>query len=792
MKYIYAIIAFLLVIAVTVSSISRQSGHSNMICEFTLEADINAESGRIIKAQPFVLVTRHQYTPDHHNTATFFPSAEHEYNDGKYRGGGALKIIDFRTGKVETLLETQEGVIRDPEIHFDAKRIIFSMRKNFDDSYHLYEMNIDGKRLRQLTFMQDVDDLDPFYLADDHIAFSSTREPKYCGCNRHIMANLYRMEPDGSNIYQISKNLLFDGHGVLMPDGRILYDRWEYVDRNFGDAQSLWTVNPDGTNHALYWGNNTPSPGGVIDARIVPGTNQAICVFGSCHDRPWGAIALIDRRIGMDGRQPVVKIWPESAMEQVWDSEASPYYGIDNMAGISRKYEDPFPLNDKYFICSGQIDGDRERTGLYLLDVYGNETLIYSEEGTGCFDPIPITARKRPPVIPSRRNLQDSTGFFYVQDVYQGTHMKGVNRGDVKFLRIIETPEKRFWTMVGWDGQGVILPTMNWHDFNSKKILGTVPVNDDGSAYFEVPSEKFVYFQLLDKDGMMIQSMRSGAMLQPGELNGCTGCHEDRRLTSSREKRGVISAVTGKPSIPKPWHGKTADFSYREEVQPVFDRYCIQCHQPETKAGQKLNLTGGSAHVFNPSYAALWTTEYIRPIGAGPAHTLPARSWGSAASQMISLLKEGHSGVKMDSLSLDILITWIDLNAPYYPSYATSYPENPFGRSPLTNDECKKLRELTGVNTLSRENASTGSVNFDEPEKSAALAGLKKGSNEYEAALQIICQGRERMLANGTNDLLGFTYCTIDQWREDKYQARREIEKENRLSILSGGKRYDK
>ena len=751
-------------------------------------------SNPLLKAQPFVFVTRHQYAPDHHNTATFFPSAKDEYNDGKYQGGGALKIIDFKTGDVKTLLATDEGVIRDPEMHFDAEKIIFSMRKNYGDSYHIYEINIDGQGLKQLTFMKDVDDLDPFYLADDHIAFTSTREPKYCMCNRHIMGNLYRMEPDGSNIYQISKNPLFDGHGTLMPDGRILYDRWEYVDRNFGDAQSLWTSNPDGTNHALYWGNNTPSPGGTIDPRVIPGTNNVVCVFGSCHDRPWGAVAVIDRRIGMDGPKPVVKIWPESAMKFVWESEPSPYYGIDNMTGIEQKYEDPFPLSEKYFICSGQIRErrSRERMGLYLLDIFGNKLVIHSEEVLGCYDPIPVMTQKRPAVIPTRRNFTDTTGTFYVQDVYKGTHMEGVKRGDVKFLRIVETPEKRFWTMQGWNGQGVILPSMNWHDFNNKKILGIVPVNEDGSAYFTVPAEKFVYFQLLDKDGMMIQSMRSGTMVQPGEQSGCMGCHEDRRGAASWEKQRMAAAMTQKPAIPEPWHGKNKEFSYREEVQPVFDRYCIQCHQPEKKAGQKLNLTGGTGQVFNTAYAELWIKQYIKPIGAGPAHTMAARSWGSNASRMIELIKEEHGDVKMDGESFDKLVTWIDLNAPYYPSYATSYPDNPFGRSPLTFDETKRLEELTEVKITS-DLLAASSINFDEPEKSMALKGLdKKDPKKYKEAIQIITLGKERLAETGINDLDGFEYCSIDQWREEKYNERRQIEEENRQSVLAGTKRYDK
>ncbi|MDR3246264.1 MAG: hypothetical protein LBT50_07510 [Prevotellaceae bacterium] len=746
-------------------------------------------SNPLLKSQPFVFVTRRQYAGEHHNTATFFPSAKNEHNDGKFNPGGALKLIDFPTGRVTTLLNAEEGVIRDPEVHFDAKKILFSMRRNFEDSYHLYEINTDGTGLRQLTYMNNVDDLDPFYLADDHIAFTSTREPKYCMCNKHIMANLYRMEPDGSNIYQISKNPLFDGHGSLTPDGRILYDRWEYVDRNFGDAQSLWTSNPDGTNHALYWGNNTPSPGAVIDARIIPGTTgKVVCVFGSCHDRPWGAIAVVDRRIGMDGAKPVDHIWPESAMQYVWESDYSPYYGIDNMGRIEQKFEDPYPLNDKYFICAGQIKDDRERTGLYLLDIYGNELLLY-EDSLGCYDPAPVATRQRPPVIPSRRNLTDSVGFFYVQDVYEGTHMEGVKRGEVKYLRVIETPEKRFWTRQGWSGQGVILPAMNWHDFNNKKILGTVPVDEDGSAYFEVPSEKFVFFQLLDKDGMMIQSMRSGTMVQPGEQNGCIGCHDDRRATASREKHRTAFAFAGKPHRPEPWQGKTDEFSYREEVQPVFDRLCLQCHQPGAKAGKTLDLSGGTAQVFNTSYSELWRKQYISAIGAGPAQTMPARSWGASASKLITVLKNGHAGIQIDSLSMDKLITWIDLNAPYYPSYATSYPDNPFGRSPLTRKETNRLKELTGINITLPEAASYA-INFDEPAKSQALKDLKD-VKKYEEAIQIISAGSERIRQSGVNDLAGFKSCPVDQWREEKYLAHRNIEQENRKSILAGEKRFD-
>ena len=763
----------------------------------------------LVSEYPIVFVVRKQYRSHYHAVDMMFSSDEYNWDRRRmhreqFTGGGALKTIDLKTGKVTTLVEVPKGVARDPDVYFDGKAIVFAMRNDKLDDYKIHEIAVNAEggpagKPKQLTFAKCVADIDPIYLPDDTIVFASTREPKYNMCSRDIAANLFRMDRDGANIHQITRNTLFDNHASLMPDGRILYARWEYVDRNFGDAHSLWTVNPDGTNQAVYWGNNTAVPGAVFNAHVIPGTDRAVCIFGPHHDRLWGALGIFDRRLGIDGRKPVLRTWPARVLGTFRTGGG---FACDTIARERPKYEDPCPLADpqtnagagKYFLCSRSIRG--EQMGLFAIDIFGNELLLHTE-GPGCYDPIPLRPRKRPPIIPSRRDFKGNQGYLLLQDVYVGTHMKGVKRGSVKYLRVVESPPKKHWSGGSWGGQGYEAPGMNFHSFENKRILGAVPVEADGSAYFAVPSETFIYFQALDENGMMVQSMRSGTVVQSGERTGCVGCHEDRLSAPPAAGKAPL-AMRRKPSRLTGWYGPPRLFNYAAEVQPVFDKHCVKCHDFDKKAGKRLILAGDRNPFFNASYLDLWSKRIIRCVGGGPAEIRPAYSWGSHASLLTKVVRnrhEKHEKLKLTGEERSRIITWMDINGVYYPDYTCAYPDSCSGRSPLDNKQLGRLRQLTGVNFFGAKSHGGNRgprISFNRPELSPCLKRFKDRSDpKYAEALAIIRAGAKMLKKRPRVDMPGFVPCEADRKRDKKYAVRLRAEQRSRRAIRTGAKAYD-
>ncbi|MDR1964828.1 MAG: hypothetical protein LBQ50_13730 [Planctomycetaceae bacterium] len=806
--------------------------------EAAKKAEIEAaRKNPLLNEHPILYVAREQYRSDHHNTATIFQKGE--INEKSFRGGSSLRLWNPKDDSVQILLEVPEGIVRDPCLSFDATKLLVSIRRNSHDDYHIYELNgkwnvkgssplvvkpetnLDGTGLKQLTFLSGVSDIDPLYLPTGEIVFSSTREPKYCMCNRHIMANLYKMNGDGSNIRQIGKNTLFEGHAALTPDGRIIYDRWEYVDRNFGDAQGLWITTTDGFNHAIFWGNNTASPGGVIDAKIVPGSSSIfVAIFGACHDRPWGAVALVDRQKGIDGKQAVLQTWPPSAIDLVDEGGYETFtevFQYDKFRNVQPKFEDPFPLSADWFLASG-MTGQGEKTGIYLLGRDGTMQLVHKDNDvSGCFDPTPLAPTVPPPVNTQEADLTQSTGNFYVTNIYEGFGMKNVQKGSVKFLRVIESPEKKTWSPKGWsNGHGEQAPGMNWYEFINKRVLGTVPVEEDGSVHFSVPADTFLYFQLLDEQGRMIQTMRSGVIIRPGETNGCVGCHEDR-LATFPPLPNTPKALTKPPQPMNGWYGSPRLFSYVKEVQePVFDQYCVSCHDygKIEQNPTKPNLAGDLNTIFNTSYVELYKKELIKVVGAGPHVKLKPYTWGSTQSKLADVLLKGHPNPAIDAKrkelglyidrqtnpeAVDRVLTWIDINAPYYPTYLTSFPNNRFGRCPLSDDQLNRLATICGYKNNFRSGGSDGqtdldwAVSFTRPELSRCLAKLAKDSPEYKEALSIIVSGKNSLAATPRGeDPNTVPIPQRDAKQQAKYDFLRNIEQQMRKAIINKEKLFDK
>ena len=757
---------------------------------------LSDKARKMLAGKQILYVERHQYASDHHNTATIFQYGE--INQNSFSQGGAIKIYDVDSGKTRTLINTDTGNLRDPEISFDGKRVIFSMRMNKEDDYHIYEIGIDGSNLKQLTSAKGVSDIDPLYLPDGGIVFTSTRQPKYCMCNRHIMGNLFRMESDGANITQIGVSTLFEGHSTMLNDGRILYDRWEYVDRNFGDAQGLWTVNPDGTKHSIYYGNNTASPGAVIDGRQIPGTDLVLCIFSSCHDRPWGSLAIIDRKKGVDGKEPVVKIYPEEALNLVANGDLDTFKWVQSF-----RYEDPFPMNKEWFLVSRTLYKYPEwnnqacgyKQGIFLVGMDGSEELLIEGERS-VFDPHIVESSAKPVTLPMMRNFTSDKGQFYVVNVYEGTHMQGIEKGVAKWLRVIESPEKRSWTHGGWSGQGEQAPALNWHSFENKQILGEVPIEEDGSVNFMVPAGKHVYFQLLDKDKKMIQSMRSGVSLMPGEVNGCVGCHEDRiSILMPTPKRPI--ALTKKPVELEKFMGmEPFKFSFMEHVQPIMDRRCVKCHDFDKKNRQKVVLAKDMNQFFNAAYINLYVNKVVGLIGGGSADIQQPYSWGSHNSRLSQIIEGDHHGVKLTQKEKEWLYAWMDLNGVYYPVYESAFDNTLSGRSPLTYAEIDCLSELTGVNLRSLNTHTRtlqAQISFDRPAESPILDGIRNDKSKYDVALALIELGSERLKNTPRGDIeRDLVPCQRHEAMLKKYDERIQNHKEVNNAISSGGKIYDR
>ena len=559
-----------------------------------------------------------------------------------YGNGGRLCRLDLRTGAVRSILEDKEGAVRDPVVHYDARKILFSYRPGGSPHYHLYEINMDGGGLRQLTDGP-YDDIEPCYLPDDRIVFVSSRCKRWVNCWMTKVAVLHRCEADGSDIRDISANLEHDNTPWPLPDGRVLYQRWEYVDRSQVDYHHLWTVNPDGAAPMVYYGNQHPGTV-MIDAKPIPGSHKVVAVFspGHGHREHDGRITVVDPRGGPDNRdfaQPI---------------------------SLDATYRDPWAFSEDLFLAV-------RRTQIVLMDERGQTQELYRlgkddlAAGFEVHEPRPMIARPRERIIPDRVDLRCATGTLMLTDIYNGRNMEGLKRGEIKKLLVLESLPKPINFTGGMD------PLTYGGSFTLERVLGTVPVEPDGSASLELPASRALFFVALDQHDLAVKRMQSFVSVQPGEVTGCFGCHEQR--TQTVLPRGNMAAMLRAPSRIEPAADCPEVFDFPRDIQPILDRLCVDCHGTE-KTGRggpyagKVLLSGDHGPMFSHAYFTMTVRKLFNDNRNQPKSNYPPRSLGSAASRILTMLDGSHHDVKAAAHDRKMLRLWIDVGAPYPGTYA--------------------------------------------------------------------------------------------------------------------------
>lgn len=634
----------------------------------------------LIASKPIVFMKRRRFICQMlHEYLGYF------YDYGDIAGGGvyildepghSLKTTDLIKGRLS------RGNYTTLALSYDAQTIYFAFAERAAKKpdyyspqrrcFHIYAIDADGANLRQLTNGPN-DDFDPCPLPDGGIAFMSTRRGGFGRCHNPWEPlpsyTLHRMNPYGQAVRTLSFHETNEWHPSVLLDGRIVYSRWDYVDRSASNYHGLWVSNTDGSNPAILFGNYTQRINACFQPRAIPGSNRIIFVAGAHHADVGGSLVVfnptrekLDPVTGQDRFDAIEVLTPEVCFPEA--------------PGWPKSYfHSPWPLSENYFLVSFSFEplpgmgpgvNQDTHTGIYYFDRFGNMELLYREDGISCMYPIPLSPRPAPPVIASTLNSDlDEEGEFVLTDVRQSLFPLPASR-PIRELRIFQ-----------------VFPKTNTHIANQPRIgyanaestrmmLGTVPVESDGSAYFRAPARKPLYFQALDKEGRAVQSMRSVTYLQPGEHRSCLGCHEPRGTVPTNKQN--LLALKRPSSKIKPGPDGTRPFSYPRLVQPVLDRHCVRCHNGTTgDLKSRLVLTGEPAGSFSKSYESL--KPYIRWYEWGGSSitqivTKPGRI-GADESPLLKILQDPtHSEhVNLDKEERDRLYIWLDGNVPFYGTY---------------------------------------------------------------------------------------------------------------------------
>ena len=591
-------------------------------------------------------------------------------------------LSDLRgEGKFRTVYKPPTGrIVVDPDVHFDADRVMFSMIGDHG-AWGVYEAAVqDGQAKRITPPHKDVDYYDSCYGPAERIYFTSTATMQGLPCQngKGPVAQMYAMDVSAGRIRQVTFEQDTDWCPTMLPNGRVMYLRWEYTDLPHYFSRILMTMNPDGTGQMEYYGSNSYFPNGIFGARPIPGRAQRVVgIVGGHHGiSRSGRMMIFDPAYGRHEAGGVVQEIPG------WGKRVKAIIRDRLVDGVWPQLIHPYPLSEpstglgagKYFLVSMKAT-PQSLWGLYLVDVFDNVTLIKEVDGSALLEPIPLRKTPHPDTIAEKVQPERPDAVVYLEDVYRGPGLAGVPRGAVKKLRL-------FSYHYGYNGTGGHASVGVESSWDIKRVLGTVPVESDGSALFRIPANTPISVQPLDEKGRALQLMRSWLVGMPGETLSCVGCHEPQNEAPVNASR---LALRRDASAIAPWYGPARNFGFRREVQPTLDRYCVGCHNGSKKDAPDFTDPVGPRRRHSPAYTFL--QAYVRRPGPeSDSHLTTPMEYHASASELIQMLTKGHHNVRLDTEAWQRLYAWIDLNAPYYGSWA----------------ETGRLKEFRGVDQRKR------------------------------------------------------------------------------------------
>ena len=637
-----------------------------------------------------------------------------DFIDGCSRFGSNICILDLSTGKLKDIFSGKmtKGIFGRVDLSFDAKKIVFGWKASEWEGFRIYESNIDGSALHQIThppkdeamrikkydqskylrfariYHHQTDDMHPCYLPDGGIMFASSRCEFGTLCNSDDQLAgtvLYRVEPDGSKFEKLTNSPVSEFTPAVCEDGRIVYTRWEYIDKGQIGVKCLWSMNADGTASREVYGNNVRFPPTFIQGRQIPGHANLYVVIGSPH---WphsgtGTVIVVDTNKPIRTLEPMTYITPYvKVMQEPGYNQYDFKTKLWTRSGKGPLYRDPFPLSKEMFIVSHNEDRTRDAKdasayGLYTLDLKARHKRIYRDPKTSVWCAQPLRPRKKPPVsIMPRDEKLAARGLAIcsVLDIYHG--MENTKRGEVKWIRIMEQLPRPWAARRRWQPAcGHTQPPGGGGPLSCKLLRGVVPVEKDGSANFYVPADRNIYFQALNKDYLELQRERTYVNYRPGETRACIGCHETPNDAPRLPTKRI--AMSKPPVMPQPQPGDPAaarPLHYAKDVQPIFDKQCVSCHGKE-KPAAGLRLTGEHWWLSNYSFVELIRKGYVPGFREGKdfegTEYSPAKTIGSYVSKLTKQIQKGCPGnkTKMSQAEFVRIATWIDTNGVYSGSY---------------------------------------------------------------------------------------------------------------------------